>query len=127
MAQAKLCARNKWNEADSQTFISFGLESVMGPSLFILAVLGCGEGDASCQQVAQLPTQYASVDACNEASEAALSRYMNVDFPVVVTQCRRVGEQIASDVKGDEVKLPSGQRPSPVRRATYKPGQRARG
>jgi hypothetical protein len=99
----------------------------MGPSLFILAVLGCGEAEAPCRQVAQLPAQYASVDACNAASEGALLRYQDIDYPVVVTQCLRVGERIAGQLQGDAVKLPAPERQSPVRRATYKPGQRARG
>ena len=41
----------------------------MGPVFYVLAILGCGEGEASCQQIAMAPASYQSVDACHQATE----------------------------------------------------------
>jgi hypothetical protein len=32
----------------------------MGPAFFVIAILGCGEGDAPCEQVRRLATRYES-------------------------------------------------------------------
>lgn len=98
----------------------------MGPTIFILAIMGCGEADAPCEQVAIVPARYASVDACNAQSEAAIERYQNIDYPVVVAQCRRAGAKVAGRLKAGEVKLPAPARAPRIERAVYKPGQRVR-
>jgi hypothetical protein len=66
--------------------------------------MGCGEGNAPCQQVRMLDTRYESLTDCTAATEAALTRYMDTDFPVVVAQCTAAG---ASNMLGaDSVRLP---------------------
>ena len=32
----------------------------MGPGMFVIAILGCADGSAQCQQVATLPMRYES-------------------------------------------------------------------
>ena len=59
----------------------------MGPAIFVIAILGCGEGDAPCERVRQLDTRYESEAACSEATGAALERNSAVEYPVVVAQC----------------------------------------
>jgi hypothetical protein len=85
----------------------------MGPALFVIAILGCGEGDSPCQQVRQLETRYESQAACAAATEAAMSANSDADYPVVVAQCVAAGRPTA-EVTPREVKLPG---PAVPRRA----------
>jgi hypothetical protein len=66
---------------------------VMEPLAFIIAIMGCGEGDAPCRQVRMLDARYESQAACTAATEAAVAQNVDVDFPVVVAQCMAAGAQ----------------------------------
>jgi hypothetical protein len=76
----------------------------MAPAFFLIAIMGCGEGDAPCQQLRLLDTRYESRAACTAATEAALTRSMDADYPVVVAQCQAAGT--APAVTAANVKLP---------------------
>lgn len=76
----------------------------MGPAGYLLAILGCGEGEATCQQVAVQPARYESRAACMAATEAALAD-AEAPYPVIVADCRAAGTQTAS-VRANEVRLP---------------------
>lgn len=94
----------------------------MGPGYYILAILGCGEGETQCQQVAVAQSSYQSQADCNAAGEAELMRRTDADFPVMVTQCRRADGPAAAQVWADEVKLPEADGRAPrVQHATYEP------
>ncbi len=75
----------------------------MTAAFFLMAIMGCGEGDASCQQVRLLETRYESQAACAAATEAAVTRFTDIDYPVVVAQCVAGGS--ASSLKASDVKL----------------------
>lgn len=89
---------------------------LQGPATFILAILGCGEGEAQCQQVQIAPVQYSSESQCMSASGDALARQTGLAFPVVVAECRRSGVQSAS-IRADDVRRPEGQTRVPIRTA----------
>lgn len=72
---------------------------------YLIAILGCGEADAPCQQVAVAPVSYTSQAECQAATDAALSRYGDQDFPVVVAECRRAGATPTS-LRADEIRRP---------------------
>ena len=78
----------------------------MGPAFYVLAILGCGEGETVCQQITTAGSSYESVDACNQASEGALMNHIDAAFPVVVAQCRRADSPAAGEVWADEVERP---------------------
>lgn len=59
----------------------------MGPGIFLIAIFGCGEGNQACQPVRTLETRYESHAACMAATEGALMRNSDVDYPNVVAQC----------------------------------------
>jgi hypothetical protein len=90
----------------------------MGPGFFLIAILGCGEADAPCETVRTLETRYESQAACSAATDAAVMRNSDVDYPVVVAQCVAAGSKPA--VKAGEVSRPAGGRAdvrvSPLRR-----------
>jgi hypothetical protein len=99
----------------------------MGPVIYVMAILGCGEAADACEPVATLPVRYESAAQCNAATEDAIQQHSDVLFPVVVAECRKAGTQISQKIWADEVKLPDAQQSRPrVQRAAYQPG-RARG
>ncbi|MDB5723188.1 MAG: hypothetical protein JWP15_3806 [Alphaproteobacteria bacterium] len=78
----------------------------MGPGIFLIAIMGCGEGDAPCQQVRLLDTHYQSRAECVAATESALLGNSDADFPTIVAQCVD-GRQAASlRVMAGEVRVP---------------------
>ena len=77
----------------------------MGPGIFIIAIMGCGEGDAPCQQVRTLEARYESQAACTAATEAALTRNTDVDYPVVAAECVAAGSK-PNPPKANHVEVP---------------------
>ena len=90
----------------------------MGPGIFLIAIMGCGEGDAPCQQVRMLEARYESQAACTAATEAAVTRNSDVDYPVVVAQCVAAGASSGAPKAGEIERPGPGRadvRVSPVR------------
>jgi len=90
----------------------------MGPGLFLIAIMGCGEDDSSCRQVRTLEARYESQAACTAATEAAAARNSDVDYPVVVARCIAAGAR-SEPLKADDVQRPgpgrAGLKVSPIR------------
>lgn len=78
----------------------------MVTALYVIAILGCGEGNAPCQPVRMLEPTYQSQAACAAATEAALTSAGDADFPVVVAQC--VAQGSTPRVNAQDVSLPNG-------------------
>ena len=83
----------------------------MGPALYLIAILGCGEGDASCQQVQIAEPRFATEAACTAATASVLERYTDLAYPSVVAQCRPAGAA-PTQLRGRDVMLPG---PAPLR------------
>jgi hypothetical protein len=77
----------------------------VGPAYFMIAILGCGEADAACEPVRTLAPRYESQADCTAATEEALLRHGEADYPVVVAECVAAGAQPAG-FKANEVLLP---------------------
>ncbi len=94
----------------------------MGPAIYVMAILGCGEATDICEPVATVPARYESVEACNAATADAIQRHSDALYPVVVAECRAAGTPVAK-VWADEVKLPSpdGAGQPRLRRAVFQP------
>ena len=90
----------------------------MEPLVYVMAILGCGEGDMACAELRQSPARYESQAACLAASGDAIARETDVDYPVVVAQCRIAGAR-AQAVPASQVTLPAPRpnRVFPVRTA----------
>ena len=84
----------------------------MEPLLYIMAILGCGESDAPCRDVAVVETRYQSEQQCLAATEDELLRRDDLLFPSVVAQCRPAGTQ-PQLIRGSDVELPGAE---PLRR-----------
>jgi ABC-type hemin transport system ATPase subunit len=90
----------------------------MGPGIFLIAIMGCGEGDAPCQSVRTLEARYESQAACTAATEAAVMQNSDVDFPVVVAECVAAGAKPNAPKASDVLRPGPGRadvRVSPVR------------
>lgn len=81
----------------------------MEPALFLIAIMGCGEAEAPCQQVRTLEARYESQATCTAATEAAIVQNSDVDYPVIVAQCVAAGAKAAAPRAGEI------QRPGPGR------------
>ena len=60
----------------------------MGPVSYVIAILGCTDGAAACQQVALSLSRYESVAACEAATPDVLAASTDFDFPTIVARCR---------------------------------------
>lgn len=63
--------------------------------LYVLAIMGCSDDGAACQQARLEPARYASIDACQQAMPSALQRNSDLLFPVISAACQRQGERAA--------------------------------
>lgn len=67
----------------------------MQPLYYVMAILGCGDDGAACQQVRLEPARYESAMACQAAMANALQRSTDLSFPVVQAACERRGVMMA--------------------------------
>jgi hypothetical protein len=88
----------------------------MGPGIFLIAIFGCGEGNSACQAVRTEETRYESRAACMAASEGALMRNTDIDYPTIVAQCVAPQQAASFRLGSDEVS-----RPAPPPHATLPP------
>ncbi|MEA3032269.1 MAG: hypothetical protein QOH86_285 [Sphingomonadales bacterium] len=82
----------------------------MGPGVFLIAILGCGEGDSPCRTLRTLDTPYATQAACAAATEDVLARNSSADAPVIVAQCVAAGTR--ATLRSGDVSRPLGGRAS---------------
>ena len=61
----------------------------MGPIGYVIAILGCADGGSSCQVAATLAPRYENAAQCQAARESALDANTDLDFPMLVAECRR--------------------------------------
>jgi hypothetical protein len=62
----------------------------MGPGYFVIAILGCADGTAVCTPVATVATHYESEASCSAATRGALAANSDLDFPLLMAECRAV-------------------------------------
>lgn len=78
----------------------------MGPAIYIMAILGCGEGEAACEQVGVVRARYESAAACNAQTAQAVEQNLSIPYPVVVAECRPGGAALASAPAASDIRLP---------------------
>ena len=77
----------------------------MEPLVYIMAILGCGEGEQPCAELGLAQVRYESRADCVAATAAELGRRLDLPYPVVVAQCRR-SDEAAETLSASEVDLP---------------------
>jgi hypothetical protein len=70
----------------------------MGPTYFVIAILGCADGGSSCTAVTTLQTRYQTEAQCSAATSSALEANSNFDFPTLIARCRRGNADTRAEV-----------------------------
>lgn len=68
----------------------------MGPSYFVIAIIGCGDGAIGCQTVAAPAAHYATEQACLAARTDTLMANNDLDFPTLLAQCLPVSRKASA-------------------------------
>ena len=76
----------------------------MGSVFYIIAIMGCGDGQTQCAQQRIEPARYHSAAQCRAAMPGALIRSTDIDFPTITAACRQVGQVWA----GGATRVPRG-------------------
>jgi len=102
----------------------------MEPVVYILAIMGCQQGYASCEPVAVMPTRYESAAACDAGAVEAVRHPLTIDIdqPLAMAECLRMDAAAAALLMAGDVKqLDPAAKPRPDRRRLPWVVQRARG
>lgn len=67
----------------------------MEPIVYILAVMGCADDGARCQQARVEPVVYRSIDQCQAAMPAVLPRHTDLAYPMLTAACQQRSERQA--------------------------------
>lgn len=67
----------------------------MEPLFYVMAIMGCGDGNVQCTEARVVPVQYASMAQCRAALPDQLAQNTDVPYPMIGAACRSQGEQIA--------------------------------
>lgn len=91
----------------------------MKAAFIVMSILGCDDSGANCLPVASVEQQWQTIAACDAASEEHLSKYVNVNYPMVVAVCQTAGTTALSDSEEDAASFESAGRsiapiPQPV-------------
>jgi hypothetical protein len=82
----------------------------MKAAFIVMSILGCDDAGASCTPVAQVQEQWQTIAACDAASEAQLTRYANINHPMVVAVCQTDGSTALADSTEDAAQLETASR-----------------
>lgn len=82
----------------------------MKAALIVMSILGCDDSGAICTPVAQVEEQWQTIAACDAASEAHLSRYTNVNHPMVVAVCQTANSTALADSTEDAAEFETSSR-----------------
>lgn len=67
----------------------------MGSIFYVIAIMGCGDGQMQCAQQRVEPARYATAAQCRAAMPAVLARNTDLDYPTLSAACRQVGQSMA--------------------------------
>ena len=72
----------------------------MEPLYFVMAIMGCGDAGAVCEQARVEPIRYRTALECQAAMPDALRRNSDLSFPELTAACQQQGVRMAkADVK----------------------------
>lgn len=71
----------------------------MGPVTYFIAILGCADGGAACQTVATTAARFDNQAQCVAARDSALDANTDLDFPMLLAECRRASTRAGGQVK----------------------------
>ena len=68
----------------------------MEPLYYVMAILGCGDDGAACQQARLAPVRYQSIAQCQAAMTNVLQTHADLSYPVIQAACQRRGLDVAA-------------------------------
>jgi hypothetical protein len=72
----------------------------MGAFVYVMAIMGCGDGAYQCTEARLVETRYESMAACQQAAQAQLIKNGDLEFPELMASCRSVTNQmVMADTK----------------------------
>ncbi len=78
----------------------------MGPSDFVIALLGCADGAADCRTIAAPAMRYANEQSCLAARSDVLAANSDLEFPTMLATCvpglRRPAAEAAPESAADD-------------------------
>ena len=72
----------------------------MEPLYFVMAILGCGDGQTHCQQARIVPARYETMAQCRAALPDQIARNTDLSYPVISGDCRQAGQRLAAKARG---------------------------
>lgn len=67
----------------------------MEPLIYVMAILGCGDAGATCQEARLEPVTYQSAQACQADASNVLMRSTDLDYPTIAVACQSNRERAA--------------------------------
>lgn len=67
----------------------------MNAMYFVVAILGCGDGNVQCTEARLIPTRYETAAQCHAALSTTIAANTDIPFPTIGADCRRMGPLLA--------------------------------
>ena len=67
----------------------------MQPLFYVMAIMGCGDGNVQCTEARVVPVRYETMAQCKADLVQQLARNSDVPFPVIGADCRAEGVRFA--------------------------------
>ncbi len=67
----------------------------MEPLIYVMAIMGCGDGNTHCTEARIVPARYESMAQCRAALPDQIARNTDVPYPMIGAACRSQGAMIA--------------------------------
>ena len=72
----------------------------MEPLFYVMAIMGCGDGNVQCTEARVVPVHYASMAQCRAALPDQLVQNTDVLYPMIGAACRTQGMVYAKAATG---------------------------
>ncbi|WP_267414270.1 MULTISPECIES: hypothetical protein [unclassified Sphingomonas] len=67
----------------------------MQPLFYVMAIMGCGDGNVQCTEARVVPVRYETMAQCRAALPEQLAQNTDVPYPMIGAACRSQGAQMA--------------------------------
>lgn len=67
----------------------------MQPLFYVMAIMGCGDGNVQCTEARVVQVRYETMAQCRAALPEQLAQNTDVPYPMIGAACRSQGAQIA--------------------------------
>lgn len=64
----------------------------MEPVFYVMAILGCGDGQDQCREMRVDPARYQTAAQCQLAMSEVLPRHSDLMFPTIAAACQQRGQ-----------------------------------